>query len=195
MTKIDFHSAFIVWIVVDFNLDNLLEILFISFSHIKYHYLVSSWQMISFTLFQLESCIGISIQFSFVLISSTCNSTSTASASSNCKYLTERAMDDIQSIHTRAYSKSTDFVEKITPLQRAVTLGKALPSLIVKTLIVHFAAIYYLLLSLYHYFVPRPLKDIRGQLAAVSKWIEPTSLKIKLSFEYTKCCSLGDWRW
>lgn len=82
-------------------------------------------------------------------------------------------MDDIQSIHTRAYSKSTDFGE-ITPLQRAITLGKALPSLIVKTLIVNVVTIYYLLLSLYHYFIPKALKDIRGQLAAVSKRIELT---------------------
>lgn len=87
-------------------------------------------------------------------------------------------MDDIQSIHTRAYSKSTDFIEEITPIQRAVTLGKALPSLIVKTLIVSVVAIYCLLLSLYHYFVPRALKDIRGQLAAVSKWNELTSTNI-----------------
>ena len=77
-------------------------------------------------------------------------------------------MDDIQSIHTRAYNKSID-LEAITPFQRAVTIGKALPSLIVKTIILHFAAIYYLLLSLYHYFVPKPLKNIHGQLAVVSK--------------------------
>lgn len=76
-------------------------------------------------------------------------------------------MDDIQSIHTRAYSKSTDFGE-ITPLKRGVTLGKALPSLIVKTLIVNVVAIYYLLLQLFHYFVPKSLNDIRGQLAVVS---------------------------
>lgn len=81
-------------------------------------------------------------------------------------------MDDIQSIHTRAYSKSTDFEDEVTPLQRAFTLGKALPSLIVKTIIVNFVAIYYLLLALFHYFVPKPFKDIRGQLAAVSKWNE-----------------------
>lgn len=76
-------------------------------------------------------------------------------------------MDDIQSIHTRAYSKSTDFGE-ITPLKRAVTLGIALPSLIVKALIVNVVAMYHLWLQLYHYFVPKALKDIRGQLAVVS---------------------------
>lgn len=76
-------------------------------------------------------------------------------------------MDDIQSIHTRAYGKSTD-LEEITLLQRAVVIGKVLPSLIVKTLIVIAVAIYYLLLALFHYFLPKPLKDIQGQLAAVS---------------------------
>lgn len=76
-------------------------------------------------------------------------------------------MDDIQSIHTRAYGKSVD-LEEISPFQRAVTIGKALPSLIVKTLIVTVVANYYLLLALFHYFVPKALKDIQGQLAAVS---------------------------
>lgn len=77
-------------------------------------------------------------------------------------------MDDIQSIHTRTYAKSTD-IQEISSLQRALTIGKAFPSLLVKTLIVTAVAIYYLLLALFHYFVPKSLKDIRGQLAAVSK--------------------------
>lgn len=153
----------------DFNFDDLLKIPSISFSLMKYHYQVSSRRLIRFNSFQLESCNRISIQVSFLLISSTCTSLLQLVHRINYKYSIDRTMDDIQSIHTRAYSKSTDFVEEITPIQRAVTLGKALPSLIVKTLIVHVAAVYYLLLSLYHYFVPRELKDIRGQLAVVSK--------------------------
>lgn len=77
-------------------------------------------------------------------------------------------MDDIQSIHTRAYGKSAE-LEEITSLQRAFVIGKVLPSLIVKTLIVTVVAIYCLLLEIFHYFVPKPLKNIQGQLAAVSK--------------------------
>lgn len=76
-------------------------------------------------------------------------------------------MADINSIYTRAYGKSPD-LEEITLLQRAFVIGKVLPSLIVKTLIVTAVAIYCLLLDCFHYFAPKPLKSIQGQLAAVS---------------------------
>lgn len=82
-------------------------------------------------------------------------------------------MGDLKTIHSRAYGKSAD-LDEITLLQRACVIGKVLPSLIAKTLIVTVVATYYLLLSLFHYFVPKPLKDIQGQLAAVSKQTEYT---------------------
>lgn len=78
-------------------------------------------------------------------------------------------MDNIQSINSYTYTKSVD-LEEITAIQRAFTIGKVLPSLVLKTLIVSVAAIYYLLLAVYHYFIPKALKDIRGQLAVVSKY-------------------------
>lgn len=95
-------------------------------------------------------------------------------------------MDDTESIHTRAYSKSDDLSE-ITRLQRAITVAKAMPSLIVKTLIVTAAAIYYSLLPLYHYFVPAPLKDIRGQLAAVSEKSQSISI-LNSNVDYAILC-------
>lgn len=84
----------------------------------------------------------------------------------NLKY--RETMDDLQSIDAHAYSKSSN-LEEISQLHRAITIAKAMPSLVVKTLIIMVATTYYLLLALYHYFVPAPLKNIRGQLAAVSE--------------------------
>lgn len=76
-------------------------------------------------------------------------------------------MDDVHTFHTRAYDKSVDFEEQ-SLLQRAIKIAPAVPNLIVKTSIVICALIYHLVQQILHCFVPKPLKDIRGQLAVVS---------------------------
>lgn len=76
-------------------------------------------------------------------------------------------MDDIHSFHTRAYEKSADFVEQ-TLAQRMITLAPVIPSPLVKLLVVLCALIFELFKQAFYCFVPKPLTNIRGQVAVVS---------------------------
>lgn len=76
-------------------------------------------------------------------------------------------MEDVLSFHTRAYKKSDD-LKKITPWQRTITLAQAVPVLTVKLFIVSIALVFEWFSQIFHCFVPKPLNDIRGQLAVVS---------------------------
>lgn len=75
-------------------------------------------------------------------------------------------MEDIHSFHTRNYDKASKF-NVASPLQRILTLLPLLPSIIAKTLLVVLLEIFFVLLELFHLIVPKPMKNIRGQLAAV----------------------------
>lgn len=86
-------------------------------------------------------------------------------------------MDDVHSFHTRSYEKANSDDFEISPMRRTLVLLSVLPSLIVKTLFVLAAEIYYLLEAIFHFFVPKTLKDIRGQLAAVSEKLFPLRIK------------------
>lgn len=76
-------------------------------------------------------------------------------------------MDDLHSFHTRSYDKS-DELEEIKPWQKAISLLIALPLLLVKLLIILLALIFEVLKFFFFCIVPRPLNDIRDQLAVVS---------------------------
>lgn len=76
-------------------------------------------------------------------------------------------MDDVLTCHTRAYDKSPD-IEDIKLWKRTIEIAKELPILIVKLLVVGLALIFELFKQIFFCFLPRPLNDIRGQLAAVS---------------------------
>lgn len=76
-------------------------------------------------------------------------------------------MEDVLSFHTRAYRKS-DGLKEINPWKRVITIVQALPILIVKLLVIQIALIFELFSQIFHCFVPKPLNDIRGQLAVVS---------------------------
>ncbi|XP_055311358.1 uncharacterized oxidoreductase YoxD-like [Sitodiplosis mosellana] len=76
-------------------------------------------------------------------------------------------MEDVHTFHTKSYERADD-LEVLCPSRRAIMILKLLPGLIVKTLIVIVLELYYLLLALFHLIFPRWLKDIRGQLAAVT---------------------------
>lgn len=76
-------------------------------------------------------------------------------------------MEDVLSFHTRAYKKSDDLKE-ITMWSRTITLVQALPILVTKLFIVIIALIFEWFNQIFHCFVPKPLNDIRGQLAVVS---------------------------
>lgn len=76
-------------------------------------------------------------------------------------------MDDIHSFHTRTYEKSAD-IEEQTLQQRFITLAPVIPILIGKLFIVLCALIFELFKQIFYCFVPQPLTNIRGQLAAVS---------------------------
>lgn len=76
-------------------------------------------------------------------------------------------MDDIHTFHTRSYDKSDDF-EEPSLLQRVSVLIQAVPILLVKLFIIICAFIHHSIQQVFYCFVPRPLTDIRGQLAVVS---------------------------
>lgn len=76
-------------------------------------------------------------------------------------------MDDIHTFHTRTYDKSDDF-ENPSLFSRISVLVQAVPILLVKLFIVICALIYHSIQQVVYCFVPRPLTDIRGQLAVVS---------------------------
>lgn len=105
-------------------------------------------------------------------------------------------MDDVHSFHTRSYEKA-DY-EEPTPMRRTLVILSVLPSLIVKTLFVVGAEIYFLLETIFHYFVPKTLKDIRGQLAAVSeKWFPSRVKYVQWHWHLTSIYNLyhiGNWR-
>lgn len=75
-------------------------------------------------------------------------------------------MEDVHSFHTRTYDKSEP-LDGPTPIGRALTILALLPSIVLKTSFVILMEIFYILRELFYLMVPRPLKDIRGQLAAV----------------------------
>lgn len=75
-------------------------------------------------------------------------------------------MEDVHTFHTRNYDRSELFKDP-TLMQRFLTLLPVLPSIVLKTLAVILLEIFYVLRELFHFMVPRTLKDIRGQLAAV----------------------------
>lgn len=76
-------------------------------------------------------------------------------------------MDDVLACHTRPYDKSDNFEDpKLWEL--AIAIAKELPMLILRFLILGVALIFELLEQIFFWFLPRPLKNIRGQLAAVS---------------------------
>lgn len=76
-------------------------------------------------------------------------------------------MDDVLSFHTRVYSKS-DEIKEIKLWKRVIIVVQALPILIIKLFIVIIALIFEWFNQIFHCFVPKPLNDIRGQLAVVS---------------------------
>lgn len=76
-------------------------------------------------------------------------------------------MEDVHSFHTRVYDKSED-LKKINILKRIFLYAKTFPILIVKLLVVGIVLIYELLKQILFWIVPKPLRDIRGQLAVVS---------------------------
>lgn len=76
-------------------------------------------------------------------------------------------MDDKPSIRTPTYDKSNDLKEPKL-WKRLLTVAKAAPLFIIKLLIVTFALIFETLQQIFFCFVPRRLKNIRGQLAVVS---------------------------
>lgn len=77
-------------------------------------------------------------------------------------------MDDaqIKTFGEQSYSKAEE-LDLPPPSQRVLLILKVLPGLIIKSLIVLVLPFYFLLLHIFHLFVPKTLKDIRGQLAAV----------------------------
>lgn len=95
-------------------------------------------------------------------------------------------MEDIHSFHTRAYEKSADFEEQ-TLLQRFITLAPSIPILIVKLLVILCALIFELFKQIFYCFVPKPLTNIRGQLAVVSVtfYILLFRLRVTLAFKLT----------
>lgn len=76
-------------------------------------------------------------------------------------------MDDIHTFHTRSYEAAAALGD-LSPSNRTLLMLKLAPILIVKTLIVVVLELFYLLLAAFHLVVPKKLKDIRGQLAAVT---------------------------
>lgn len=70
--------------------------------------------------------------------------------------------------HTSSYDKSED-LKGINPWKRAISIIIELPLLIVKLLILALALIFEWLKMLFFCIVPKPLNDIREQLAVVSK--------------------------
>lgn len=75
-------------------------------------------------------------------------------------------MDDIHTFHTRSYEAAGDLRHSFSS-NRTLMMVKLAPIFIVKTLIVIVLELFYLLLAVFHLIVPKKLKDIRGQLAAV----------------------------
>lgn len=75
-------------------------------------------------------------------------------------------MDDVHKFHEHSYEKA-DVLEDPGLARRIFLILPLVPILIVKTLIIVVLQLYYLLLGGFHLIVPRTLKDIRGQLAAV----------------------------
>lgn len=95
-----------------------------------------------------------------------------------------KIMDDdrVQTFHTQNYVKA-EALELPSSLQRTLMIMKMLPSLAVKALIVAVLPFYFLLLSIYHLFVPKTLKDIRGRLAAVGVTHRLKSIQINIQLE------------
>lgn len=100
-------------------------------------------------------------------------------------------MDDVHTFHTRSYDKAKE-IEPPSPVQRAIVILKLLPSFIVKVLIIIVLELYYRLLPIVQFFVPKKLIDIQGHLAVVSATVVSESKALtfilKINLHHT-----GNW--
>lgn len=76
-------------------------------------------------------------------------------------------MDDIQGFASKSYEIAQK-VPELTIAQHANIIFVVVPGILVKTVICIVVSLFYILRSLFYLIVPKPLKDIRGQLAVVS---------------------------
>lgn len=95
-------------------------------------------------------------------------------------------MDNVHTFHNRKYDKADD-LEDVCWQHQALILLTIVPGMVLKALILIVLEIYYLLLGGFNLFVPKTktLKDIRGQLAAVSlKLFVSNKNSIKFDVQY-----------
>lgn len=76
-------------------------------------------------------------------------------------------MEDVHGFQSKSYVKAEKMPE-LTIIQNIQLYFGTVPLIILKTIFIFIIAVFYLVRWIFYLIVPKPMKNIRGQLAAVS---------------------------